>query len=82
MGFFQRGTSKWHAIVFKISISATMINLYPHSQHRAEAAIKRCLIALLKILQNSQGNTCVEVSFNKVAAFQPVIFEKGFSCEF
>ena len=51
-----------------------MINRYPHSQHRTEEVVGRCSMneVLSKISENFQENN--EVSFNKVAEFQPVTF--------
>ena len=57
-------------------VSTTMINLCPHSQHRAEEVVRSCYVktVLSKISKNSQENT--EISFNKVAELQLATFRQ------
>ena len=64
--------------MFKIFVSTTMINMYPHTQDWREEVVRRCSVkpVLPKISKNSEENT--EVSFDKDAELQCDFLAKMF----
>ena len=66
-----------------------MIVLWSHELENTEAVVQRCFVKklVLKISQNSQGNTCANLIFNKVAEIILQLYQKEtlaqlFPCEY